>query len=115
MTFGWAAGNIYIFARGQKVANLRRRATATVLIDTGSAWRELKGIMIYGLAKVLETAAEEGQDHGLAEARLNLGLKHNLKEDGAIKPYPATASGNSRRWIVFTPEKVISWNNENLG
>ena len=29
MTFGWAGGCIYIFGRGQKIANLRRNPTAT--------------------------------------------------------------------------------------
>ena len=33
MTFGSAGGKIYIYARGQKVANLRRSATATILIQ----------------------------------------------------------------------------------
>ena len=28
MTFGWAGGKVYIFGRGQKVADIRRRGTA---------------------------------------------------------------------------------------
>ncbi|HIE89855.1 MAG TPA: hypothetical protein EYG52_18265 [Pseudomonadales bacterium] len=46
MTFGWANGLVYIFARGQKVANLRRKPTTTILIDTVGSWRELQGVMI---------------------------------------------------------------------
>src|SRR5688572_29617062 len=30
--FGWAGGSVYTYARGQKVANLRRRPAATVLV-----------------------------------------------------------------------------------
>ena len=45
----------------------------------------------------------------------NLGEKHGLRDDaGAVKAYDATASGRSRRWIVFTPRKTVSWNNERL-
>jgi nitroimidazol reductase NimA-like FMN-containing flavoprotein (pyridoxamine 5'-phosphate oxidase superfamily) len=114
MTFGWAGGNVYIFARGQKIANLRRNNTATVLVDVGSEWRVLKGIMMRGNARVLENVEDEATDQYLVEAQLNLGEKHNLTENGATIPYSATASGRSRRWIVFTPETVVSWNNERL-
>ncbi len=114
MTFGWAGGKAYIFGRGQKVANLRRTDTATILVDTGEKWRELKGIMMRGRAVVLETAAEEAGDAHLAEAQVNLGHKHGLTKDGQPVPYTATASGNSRRWIVFTPHKTVSWDNAKL-
>ena len=109
MTFGWAGGQVYIFGRGQKVANLRRDGRATVLVDLGDAWRELKGVMMRGEARVLETAEDEAGDAHLPEAQRNLGEKHRLG-----KPYQASASGRSRRWIVFTPERIVSWNNERL-
>jgi len=114
MTFGWASGKVYIFGRGQKIVNLRRNGTATVLLDIGQQWRDLKGIMMRGDAQVLETIEDENADKALKAAQENLGEKHNLKEDGVIIPYTPTASGKSRRWIVFTPRKIVSWNNENL-
>jgi nitroimidazol reductase NimA-like FMN-containing flavoprotein (pyridoxamine 5'-phosphate oxidase superfamily) len=114
MTFGWANGKVYIFGRGQKIANLRRNPTATVLVDIGEAWRELKGVMLKGRAEVLEDAQAEQAEPDLFAAQLNLGHKHGLNAEGEIEPYRATASGNSRRWIVFTPEKVVSWDNSKL-
>ena len=114
MTFGWAGGRVYIYARGQKVANLRRNPTATVLVDVGDAWRELQGIMMRGEAKVLESEADEKADPFLAQAQLNLGKKHGLTKDGAHEPYAPSASGRSRRWIVFTPRTVVSWDNSKL-
>ena len=114
MTFGWAGGRVYIFGRGQKVADLRRSDTATILVDVGSEWRSLKGLMMRGRAFILETSEDEIADEYLEEAQMNLGVKHNLTEDGAIVPYSPTASGRSRRWIVFTPTKLVSWNNERL-
>ena len=109
MTFGYANGKIYIFARGQKIANLRRSATTTVLVDVGEAWRELQGVMLRGSAHVLEDTEAEAADPDLGAAQINLGEKHGLEG-----PYSATASGRSRRWIVFTPEKVTSWDNAKL-
>ena len=114
MTFGWAGGHVYTYARGQKAANLRRTPTATVLVDIGTTWRELQGIMLQGTAKVLETAKDEASDPHLAQARLNLGQKHGLSENGQTASYAATASGNSRRWIAFLPEKIVSWDNAKL-
>ncbi len=114
MTFGWAGGKAYIFGRGQKIANLRRSSTATLLVDTGEKWRDLQGVMMQGEAIVLENADEEAAELHLAEAQLNLGQKHGLTKDGKTVPHKATASGNSRRWIVFTPLKVVSWDNSKL-
>ena len=109
MTFGWSAGKVYIFGRGQKIANLRRNATATVLVDVGDAWRELQGVMFRGTAKLLETKKEEANDPGLAGARENIAAKHGLET-----PFTATAAGKSRRWIVFEPRNVVSWDNGKL-
>ena len=114
MTFGYANGKIYIFARGQKIANLRRDGVATILVDVGGAWRELQGVMLRGQAVVLEDAQAEAADVDLQTAQMNLGLKHGLKKNGEVQPYTATASGRSRRWIVFTPEKVTTWDNSKL-
>jgi nitroimidazol reductase NimA-like FMN-containing flavoprotein (pyridoxamine 5'-phosphate oxidase superfamily) len=114
MTFGWAGGKVYIFGRGQKIANLRRDNTSTVLVDVGDAWQELQGIMMQGRADILETATAEAGDTDLTATQLNIGRKHNLEKDGVVAPYQATAVGNSRRWIVFTPAQIISWNNQKL-
>ena len=114
MTFGWAGGKVYIFGRGQKIANLRKASTATVLVDVGSDWRELKGVMMRGHGIVLESLEEEQADKNLLDAKLTIGAKHGLKKEGMAVPYDATASGKSRRWIVFTPEKIVSWDNEKL-
>lgn len=114
MTFGWARGLVYIFGRGQKIANLRRDATATVLVDIGASWRELRGIMMRGEGRVLEDSNEENADEWLREAQMNLGLKHGLKKGDEIQPYEATASGNTRRWIVFRPTSVVTWDNSRL-
>ena len=114
MTFGWAHGLVYIFGRGQKVVNLRRETTATVLVDVGASWRKLQGIMMRGQAKVLENQTEEDADEWLREAQLDLGAKNDLRKAGVIQPYAASASGKSRRWIVFKPSTIVSWDNSKL-
>ena len=114
MTFGWANGLVYIYGRGQKIANLRRNPTTTILIDIGSSWKDLQGIMMRGTSRVLETLEEEKLDPWLQIARINLGKKSGIERDGEIQPYSASVSGNSRRWIVFEPSKIVSWDNAKL-
>jgi nitroimidazol reductase NimA-like FMN-containing flavoprotein (pyridoxamine 5'-phosphate oxidase superfamily) len=114
MTFAWAGGCVYIYGRGQKIANLRRNPTASVLVDAGERWRELKGVMLRGRARVLENAEQEAADPHLGEAQRDLGRKHGLERDGAPAPYAASAAGRSRRWIVFSPTAIVSWNNARL-
>ena len=54
-------------------------------------------------------------DPHLDAARLDLGRKHDLRDaDGNVRPHEVSAAGRSRRWIVFTPERIVSWNNERL-
>ena len=96
------------------MVNLRRNATATILLDVGTSWREIQGIMMRGQARVLENTAEEAADEWLQEAQMNLGEKSGLRKDGEIQPYKASASGNTRRWIVFAPTSIVSWDNSKL-
>ncbi len=117
MWFGWAGGKIYITARGQKVVNLRRSPKCTVLLDRNEKFPELQGIMMRGEGKVLESAEEEGADPHLAEVRVQMGQKYNGGHGKPVadpQPMRATAGGKNRRWIVFTPQKTITWDNHKL-
>ena len=52
--FGWAGGRVYFYCRGQKIANLRRDPTCTVVVDRNERFPELQGAMFQGTATVLE-------------------------------------------------------------
>ena len=118
MWFGWAGGRIYIYGRGQKIANLRREPECTLIVDRNEKFPELEAIMFQGRATVLEDAAAEAADPHLAEARVQMGRKYNgghgrpPADDPA--PNDASAGGRSRRWIVIEPERTVSWDNHKL-
>lgn len=118
MWFGWAGGKIYTHGRGQKVVNLRANPTCTVLVDRNEKFPELQGIMMLGVAKVLEDAAAEKADPHLLEVQKQMGKKYNGGHGkppvADPPPFTATASGSTRRWIVFTPERVVTWDNFKL-
>ena len=119
MWFGWAGGRIYIYGRGQKIANLRREPECTLIVDRNEKFPELEAIMFQGRATVLEDAAAEAADPHLAEARVQMGRKYNgghgRPPADVPAPNAASAGGRSRRWIVIEPERTVSWDNHKLG
>ncbi len=118
MWFGWADNKIFIAARGQKVVNLRRNPNCTVLIDRNEKFPELQAIMMQGTARILENADEEAAESGLKEAQAQMGRKYNggHGQPPADDPAPmaSTARGKNRRWIVFTPDNTVTWDNFKL-
>lgn len=118
MWFGWAGGKIYIYGRGQKVVNLRREPACTIIVDRNEKFPELQAIMLQGRGDVLEDAAAETADEHLALARKQMGHKYNgghgqAPVDDPV-PNAASARGRHGRWIVFTPDHQVTWDNFKL-
>jgi nitroimidazol reductase NimA-like FMN-containing flavoprotein (pyridoxamine 5'-phosphate oxidase superfamily) len=120
MWFGWGGGRIYFHCRGQKVANLRRNPRATVLVDRNERFPELQAVMFQGSAAVLEDADAERADPHLEAVRWQMGTKYAgghgepPPEPGAKLRNNATARGRGWRWVVFTPDSAVSWDNTKL-
>jgi len=86
--FGWAGGKIYTYCRGQKVENLRRNPTCTVLVDRNERFPELQGAMFQGTGRVLEDAAAEAADLHLEEVRWQMGKKIRRRPRRARRTTP---------------------------
>jgi nitroimidazol reductase NimA-like FMN-containing flavoprotein (pyridoxamine 5'-phosphate oxidase superfamily) len=114
--FGWVGGKIYTYCRGQKVANLRRNPRATILVDRNEKFPELVGAMFQGNATVLEDAGAEAACDGLEEARMQMGAKYAGGHGGpaVAARNDATARGRNWRWVVFEPERTVTWDNHKL-
>lgn len=118
MWFGWAGGKIYMHARGQKVINLRKNPNCTILVDRNEKFPELQGIMMLGRGWVLEDAMADQADAHLSEVRTQMGIKYNgghgKPPTANPQPVALTATGSTRRWIVITPETIVTWDNFKL-
>jgi nitroimidazol reductase NimA-like FMN-containing flavoprotein (pyridoxamine 5'-phosphate oxidase superfamily) len=116
--FGWAGGRVYFYCRGQKIANLRRNPRCTVLVDRNERFVELQGAMFQGMAVVLEDADAERADPHLESARRQMGTKyaggHGGEGDAVPQRFAPSARGRLWRWVVFTPDKTVSWDNTKL-
>ena len=62
-------------------------------------------------------AAEQADPH-LTEVFVQMGKKytggHGKPPVADPQPFTATAGGSTRRWIVFTPETIVTWDNFKL-
>jgi len=118
MWFGWSAGKIFTYGRGQKVINVRRNSECTIIVDRNEQFPELQAAMFQGVAKVLESAADEKAEAGTAEVRTQMGRKYAGGHGKPAAEEPddnqASAAGDSSRWIVFTPDRLVTWDNFKL-
>jgi nitroimidazol reductase NimA-like FMN-containing flavoprotein (pyridoxamine 5'-phosphate oxidase superfamily) len=114
MWFGWAGGTIYFYGRGQKITNLRRNPTATILVDRNERFPELQGAMFQGTATVLEDA---DADPNLLAAQQQMSDKYaGGHGSGNRTDYSTrTARGRHWRWVRFTPSRTVTWDNHKLG
>ena len=107
------AGEVWIwtYAKSQKVRNLERDPRATVLIETGEEYQELRGVMI-------EAEAEIHRDFdtvlGFAE-ELTLRYASGLTSLGDDAKAALEQQAPKRVAIRFAPERVASWDHRKLG
>ena len=117
--YAWHDDRVWAYCRGQKVQNMRGDPRCTVLVDRNEKFPELQGIMIQGDVTILEDAAAEAAEPGLATVREIMGRKyhggHGETRGGEATPMAASARGKSWRWVKITPTHIVTWDNTNIG
>ncbi len=101
---------IYTYAKSQKVKNLERDPRATLLIETGHEYGELRGVQI-------EAEADIRRDYetvyGLAR---ELASRYSGGAAPADEAGPALqAQARKRVAVRFEPRRVASWDHRKLG
>jgi PPOX class probable F420-dependent enzyme len=99
----------WTYAKSQKVVNLKRDPRLTVMVESGDKYEELKGVTIYGHARVIEDL-EEVFDFGDNVYERYWGpIDNELVREGV------RAMGRKRVVIVVEPDKTVSWDHSKLG
>ena len=101
---------IYTYAKSQKVKNLERDARATLLIETGHEYAELRGVEIEAEAEIhrdLDTVFE------MAKALTSRYAGGAQVDDAAAAALRAQA--RKRVAIQFAPVRVATWDHRKLG
>ena len=106
---------IYTYRKSQKVRNLERDDRATLLVEAGEQYQELKGVMLKARSDIrddFETVAQlaedvfvkyqgqEGQDSGSIDEPTRQGLRSQVPKRAAVR---------------FAVEDTISWDHAKLG
>ncbi len=94
------------YGKAQKVVNIRRNPRVGLMIESGEAYGELKGVMVRGTCEIVEGAeAVEAAFAGMAAAR------------GEVRRGPARPAAAAAKRVVLkvTPLKVTTWDHAKLG
>ena len=101
---------IYTYAKSQKVRNLERDPRATLLVETGHAYTELRGVMIEAEAEIhrgLETVSEFGEQ---LTVRYSEGISSVEGDAAAV----LQAQAAKRVAIHFHPRRTATWDHRKL-
>lgn len=98
------------FRKSRKVANLRRDPRATLLVESGNTYAELKAVIAWCSAEVIEDVDEVARLMRLvrAEASLSTSISDGMSEQ-------VRASLGKRAVLRFTPNHYASWDHARLG
>ena len=97
------------FRKSQKVLNLKRDPKITVMLESGKAYAELKGLVIEGEAEI-------GDDPPFtAKVMAQIGQKYNGIPAPTDTPDAALAIASKRVTVSIRPVDEYSWDHTKLG
>ena len=102
---------IYTYAKSQKVRNLERDPRATLLVETGHEYGELRGVQI-------EAEAEIHRDHETVfelAKELTLRYAEGLEAVEGDAAAALEAQARKRLAIRFEPRRIATWDHRKLG
>ena len=99
------------FAKSQKVRNYERDSKATLLVESGTEYAQLKGVMIYAQTSVIADV-EQVTD---TLVRIN-SRGRTLNAEEAQQLRGAVGRTAAKRVVLrFAPLKYVSWDHAKLG
>jgi PPOX class probable F420-dependent enzyme len=99
----------WTYAKSQKVRNLERDARATLQVESGGQYHELRGVMIEAHAVIhreTERVAEFGAD---------LFRRYGSESAGPGFLDAVRAQAAKRVALQFVPDRITSWDHRKLG
>jgi PPOX class probable F420-dependent enzyme len=111
MWFARYDGNLafWTYGKSQKVLNVQRDPRLTVMLESGDKYEELKGVTIYGRARVVDDLDEVLRFGESVYERYWGPIDNDMVREGV------RTMGAKRVVIVVEPDKVVSWDHSKLG
>ncbi len=100
----------WTFAKSQKIANLRRDAKMTGLVESGDSYNQLRGVELVGHGRIIDDEAK------ILEIGKAVAVKYNgpnAVSDAAL-PF-IEAQARKRLGVAFEIERSVSWDHTKLG
>jgi PPOX class probable F420-dependent enzyme len=92
------------YGKAQKVVNIRRDPKIAIMVETGSAYAELQGVMARGLCEIVESPDAVNEVFGwMADQR------------GEPRSPGSARSAPKRVVLKLVPQKIVSWDHSKLG
>jgi PPOX class probable F420-dependent enzyme len=99
----------WTYAKSQKIVNLRRDPRLTVMAESGERYEELKGVTVYGRARIVDDRDEVLRFGEKLYERYWGPIGGDVVRDGV------RAMGAKRVVVVVEPVKIVSWDHTKLG
>src|SRR6202051_4648289 len=108
MNFVERDGAFYMtsYGKAQKVVNIRRNPKVGLMVETGSAYAELKGIMVRGHCEIIE---------GMEAVQQVFAWSAEARGESYSRPAGASSSAPKRVVLKIVPHKIMSWDHQKLG
>ena len=99
------------FVKSQKVLNWKRDSRATLIIESGEIYSELRGVVIYAETEIIEDSDK------VIDTLVSINSKgRELNSEQLTKLRESVAAtANKRVALKFTPKKYVSWDHTKLG
>jgi PPOX class probable F420-dependent enzyme len=102
---------IYTYAKSQKVKNLERDPRATLLVETGHEYGELRGVEIEAQAEIhrdVDTVYDVAQE-------LTVRYSDDISSVEGDAAEALKAQARKRVAVRFEPRRIASWDHRKLG
>jgi len=101
------------FTKSQKIRNIERDPRVSLLVESGTVYNELRGVVIYGKAELVREQ-ERILDILAKVTAKNAGGAGNAPDPGALRK-ALLGTVPKRTGIRIRAEQVVSWDHRKLG
>ena len=99
------------FTKSQKILNIERDPRVSLLIESGTVYSDLRGVVIYAEAELVREL------EAVKDILAHVGIRNSNGDDENADAIRAGVSVTApkRTGIRIRPERVMSWNHDKLG
>lgn len=107
------AGCLYCstFRKSQKVLNFRRDPKATLLVESGEEYAELKSVLVYATVEIIDDF------DAVCDALVKINTKGTQVDAAQVEALLGAVSKTAEKRVIlkFHPERYVSWDHAKLG